>query len=280
MSVVPESDKQAAVEQRIAMVQKKKRQEKRTYLLLSILGIAVFLGAWELASDLNLVNSRYLAAPSTILKLFFTKLTDPNPDGAVLGVNVLASLQVSLTGFFLAIIIGIPLGLLMGWYGGFESFVRPIFELVRPIPPVSWIPLTIVWLGIGLPAKAFIVFFSAFVPCVINAYTGIKQTSPVLINFAKTCGASNFTTFWRIGIPSSMTMVFAGVRVALGNAWATLVAAEMLAASSGLGYVILMGRQFARPDLILLGIVVIGVIGVIFTAILGWVENKVLGRKK
>lgn len=280
MSVVPESDKQAAVEQRIAMVQKKKSQEKRTYLLLSILGIAVFLGVWELASDLNLVNSRYLAAPSTILKLFFTKLTDPNPDGAVLGVNVLASLQVSLTGFFLAIIIGIPLGLLMGWYGGFESFVRPIFELVRPIPPVSWIPLTIVWLGIGLPAKAFIVFFSAFVPCVINAYTGIKQTSPVLINFAKTCGASNFTTFWRIGIPSSMTMVFAGVRVALGNAWATLVAAEMLAASSGLGYMILMGRQFARPDLILLGIVVIGVIGVIFTAILGWVENKVLGWKK
>ena len=280
MSVVPESDKQAAVEQRIAMVQKKKRQEKRTYLLLSILGIAVFLGVWELASDLNLVNSRYLAAPSTILKLFFTKLTDPNPDGAVLGVNVLASLQVSLTGFFLAIIIGIPLGLLMGWYGGFESFVRPIFELVRPIPPVSWIPLTIVWLGIGLPAKAFIVFFSAFVPYVINAYTGIKQTSPVLINFAKTCGASNFTTFWRIGIPSSMTMVFAGVRVALGNAWATLVAAEMLAASSGLGYMILMGRQFARPDLILLGIVVIGVIGVIFTAILGWVENKVLGWKK
>ena len=280
MSVVPESDKQAAVEQRIAMVQKKKRQEKRTYLLLSILGIAVFLGVWELASDLNLVNSRYLAAPSTILKLFFTKLTDPNPDGAVLGVNVLASLQVSLTGFFLAIIIGIPLGLLMGWYGGFESFVRPIFELVRPIPPVSWIPLTIVWLGIGLPAKAFIVFFSAFVPCVINAYTGIKQTSPVLINFAKTCGASNFTTFWRIGIPSSMTMVFAGVRVALGNAWATLVAAEMLAASSGLGYMILMGRQFARPDLILLGIVVSGVIGVIFTAILGWVENKVLGWKK
>ena len=280
MSVVPESDKQAAVEQRIAMVQKKKRQEKRTSQLRSLLRIAVFLGVWELASDLNLVNSRYLAAPSTILKLFFTKLTDPNPDGAVLGVNVLASLQVSLTGFFLAIIIGIPLGLLMGWYGGFESFVRPIFELVRPIPPVSWIPLTIVWLGIGLPAKAFIVFFSAFVPCVINAYTGIKQTSPVLINFAKTCGASNFTTFWRIGIPSSMTMVFAGVRVALGNAWATLVAAEMLAASSGLGYMILMGRQFARPDLILLGIVVIGVIGVIFTAILGWVENKVLGWKK
>ena len=280
MSSVSEGNKHITQEQRIAMVQERKRRTQQMYMMLSVTGVAVFLLIWEIVSDTGIANSRYLAAPSTILKLFITKLTDPNPDGAVLGVNILASLQVSLTGFFLAIIIGIPLGLLMGWYGGFESFIRPIFELIRPIPPVSWIPLTIVWLGIGLPAKAFIVFFSAFVPCVINAYTGIKQTSPVLINFAKTCGASNFTIFWKIGIPSSMTMVFAGVRVALGNAWATLVAAEMLAASSGLGSMILMGRQFARPDLILLGIVVIGIIGVIFTAILSKVENKVLGWKK
>ena len=117
-------------------------------------------------------------------------------------------------------------------------------------------------------------------PCLINAYTGIKQTSPVLINVAKTCGASNFTIFWRIGIPSAMTMTFAGVRVALGNAWATLVAAEMLAAASGLGYMILMGRQFARPDLIILGIVVIGAIGAILTSLLGVIEQKVLGWKK
>ena len=267
-------------QQRIALVQKKRRQEKRMYTLLSIVGVAVFLLLWELASDTGIVNSRYIAPPSKIVKLFFTKLTDPNPDGAVLGVNILASLQVSLTGFALAVLIGVPLGLLMGWYRGFDSFVRPIFEIVRPIPPVSWIPLTIVWMGIGLQAKAFIVFFSAFVPCVINSYTGIRQTNPVLINFAKTCGASNFTIFLKIGIPSSLTMVFAGVRVALGNAWATLVAAEMLAASSGLGYMILMGRQFARPDLILLGIVVIGIIGIVLTTLLNKIEDKVLGWKK
>lgn len=267
-------------QQRIALVQKKRKQEKRMYALLSIAGVAVFLLLWELASDTGIVNSRYIAPPSKIVKLFFTKLTDPNPDGAVLGVNILSSLQVSLTGFALAVLIGVPLGLLMGWYRGFDSFVRPIFEIVRPIPPVSWIPLTIVWMGIGLQAKAFIVFFSAFVPCVINSYTGIRQTNPVLINFAKTCGASNFTIFLKIGIPSSLTMVFAGVRVALGNAWATLVAAEMLAASSGLGYMILMGRQFARPDLILLGIVVIGIIGIVLTTLLNKIEDKVLGWKR
>lgn len=267
-------------QQRIALVQKKRKQEKRMYALLSIAGVAIFLLLWELASDTGIVNSRYIAPPSKIVKLFFTKLTDPNPDGAVLGVNILSSLQVSLTGFALAVLIGVPLGLLMGWYRGFDSFVRPIFEIVRPIPPVSWIPLTIVWMGIGLQAKAFIVFFSAFVPCVINSYTGIRQTNPVLINFAKTCGASNFTIFLKVGIPSSLTMVFAGVRVALGNAWATLVAAEMLAASSGLGYMILMGRQFARPDLILLGIVVIGIIGIVLTTLLNKIEDKVLGWKR
>ena len=148
-----------------------------------------------------------------------------------------------------------------------------------PIPPISWIPLTIIWMGIGLQAKAFIVFFSAFVPCVINSYTGVKQTNPVLINVSKTCGASNIETFFKIGIPSAMTMAFAGIRVALGNAWATLVAAEMLAANAGLGYMILQGRQFARADLIILGIVIIGVIGVLFTWILGLCERKVLRWK-
>ena len=135
-------------------------------------------------------------------------------------------------------------------------------------------------MGIGLKAKAFIVFFAAFVPCLINSYTGIRQTKEVLINVCKTFGAGRFETFLRAGIPSSMTMTFAGVKVAIGNAWATLVAAEMLAASSGLGYMILMGRSYGRVDLVILGIVVIGVLGVIISAIIGACENLVLGWKK
>ena len=265
---------------RVKLVQKLRKKSKYERLMLSIIGVVSFFLIWQIGVMSGIISSRFLSTPFEILNLFFTKLTDPNPDGATITVNILSSLQVALVGFVLAIVIGIPMGLVMGWYKGADSFVRPIFEIIRPIPPVSWIPLTIVWLGIGLSAKAFIVFFAAFVPCLINSYTGIKQTSPVLINMAKTCGASNFTIFWKIGIPSAMTMTFAGVRVALGNAWATLVAAEMLAAASGLGYMILMGRQFARPDLIILGIVVIGAIGTLFTSVLGMLENKVLGWKK
>ena len=267
-------------EERIKKVQEDARKSKYQLTVLSIIGVLAFLLIWQFAVMGGLLPNRYVPMPSEVVKLFFVKWVDPNPDGAVLGVHILASLQVALTGFFLAIIIGVPLGLFMGWFRGFESFMRPIFEILRPIPPVSWIPITIIWLGLGLQAKAFIVFFSAFVPCTINAYTGIRQTSPALINVAKVCGASNFTIFRKIGIPSAMTMTFAGIRVALGNAWATLVAAEMLAANVGLGYMIQQGRSFARPDIIILGIVVIGILGVIFTWLLGLVEGKFLGWKK
>ena len=267
-------------EERIKKVQEDARKSKYQLTVLSIIGVLAFLLIWQFAVMGGLLPNRFVPMPSEVVKLFFVKWVDPNPDGAVLGVHILASLQVALTGFFLAIIIGVPLGLFMGWFRGFESFMRPIFEILRPIPPVSWIPITIIWLGLGLQAKAFIVFFSAFVPCTINAYTGIRQTSPALINVAKVCGASNFTIFRKIGIPSAMTMTFAGIRVALGNAWATLVAAEMLAANVGLGYMIQQGRSFARPDIIILGIVVIGILGVIFTWLLGLVEGKVLGWKK
>lgn len=266
--------------ERVAMIQKQRKRTQYQDAILSVIGILGFLIFWQVISATGIVESRYLSTPMQIANLFIVKLTNPDPDGAVIGVNILSSLTIALSGFGLAIVIGIPLGLVMGWYKGFDSFMRPLFEIIRPIPPVSWIPLTIVWLGIGLTAKAIIVFFAAFVPCLINSYTGIRQTSEVLKNVAKTCGASNFTIFWKIGIPSAMTLTFAGIKVAIGNAWATLVAAEMLAASSGLGYMILMGRQFGRVDLVILGIVVIGAIGTMITILIGMLENKVLGWKK
>ncbi len=267
-------------QERISQVQRQKRKNDYFLAMLSIAGVLAFIILWQVAVLLDWLPRRYVPMPTEVVKLFFTKLVDPNPDGATLEAHILASMQVALTGFGLAIVIGVPLGLFMGWFRAFDKFMRPVFEILRPIPPVSWIPMTIIWMGVGLKAKAFIVFFSAFVPCVINAYTGIRQTSQLLINFSKTCGAPTFVIFYKIGIPSAMTLTFAGVRVALGNAWATLVAAEMLAASTGLGYMIQQGRQFARPDIIILGIVAIGSIGVAFTWLLGQVERRVLRWKR
>ena len=263
--------------ERVALVEREKHRITYRNITLSFAGILLFLLIWEGLALSGIVDSRILCDVLEVLRLFVTKLSDPNPDGAVLTVHIWSSLQVALLGFLLAVVIGVPLGWLMGWYRGADSFLRPIFEIIRPIPPVSWIPLTIVWLGIGLPAKSFIVFFAAFVPCLINAYTGIRQTKEVLKNVGKTFGASYFTVFVKVGIPPSLVMTFAGIKVAIGNAWATLVAAEMLAASSGLGYMILMGRSYARVDLIILGIVVIGVLGVIISAIINRLERIFLG---
>ncbi len=267
-------------EQRVKRVQDQKRQETFRNTMLSVSGVLLFFVIWEVMALTGIVDRKKICDVLEIFQLFIVKFTDPNPDGAVLLVNVWSSLEIALCGFGLAVVIGIPLGWLMGWYRGFDSFVRPIFEIIRPIPPVSWIPLTIVWMGVGLQAKAFIVFFAAFVPCLINSYTGIRQTKEVLKNVGKTCGASYFTVFWKVGIPSSMTMTFAGIKVAIGNAWATLVAAEMLAASSGLGYMILMGRSYGRVDLVIMGIVVIGALGVLISALINLLENAVLGWKK
>lgn len=247
-----------------------------TYAMLSVAGVLSFLVIWELLITTGVVSGRYLAKPTELVSLFIYKWTNSAPDGATLPQSIWASLQVAMTGLCLGIVTGVPLGLLMGWFKGVDKFVNPVFEIIRPIPPISWIPLTVLWLGIGLRAKAFIIYFAAFIPCLINSYTGIKLTNKTLINVAKTSGASAVETFIKVGIPSAMPMAFAGIRVAVGSSWSTLVAAEMLAASAGLGYMISMGRLYARPDIILLGMIVIGLIGSLFNAILTFVENRVI----
>lgn len=251
------------------------KRDKWIYnIIIPVLSIITFLLIWELLVRYGIIPTRYLPRPSELINTFIDKLSNPKPEGSTLPMNILSSLRISLSGFLTAVIIGVPLGWFMGWYKPIDRFVKPLFEIIRPIPPIAWIPLTILLLGIGIMAKVYIVFFAAFVPCVINAYTGIRLADITLINVAKTCGANNFQIFVKVGIPSSFQMVFAGIRVALGGSWMVLVAAEMLAANSGLGYMILMGRQFARPDLIVLGMLIIGSIGALLAIGLSKIEQR------
>lgn len=267
------------LESGLALYKRKKKKDAVRFALLSALGIIVFLVIWQVAVQFELVNVRSLPAPTEVFETMIYKLSHTNPDGNTLGTNILASLQVALTGFCLALIIGVPLGLFMGWYTPVDKFVTPIFELLRPVPPIAWIPVVVVFVGIDLKAKATIIFLSVFVPCVINAYTGIKLTKRTLINVAKTFGAGNFETFVKVGIPSAMPMVFTGIRSALGGAWSTLVAAEMLAARAGLGYMLQVGRNVARADIVVTGMVTIGILGALMAGILSMLERKVLKWK-
>lgn len=256
-----------------------RRRVTMKLVLLSFIGIATFLIIWQLVVQFKLVNVRNLPSPLKVVETLLYKLSNRSPDGNTLGTNIAASLQVSLSGFFLALVIGVPLGLLMGWFTPIDKFVRPIFELLRPVPPIAWIPVVVVFVGIDLKAKATIIFLSVFVPCVINSYTGIKLTKRTLINVAKTFGAGNFETFIKVGIPSALPMVFTGIRTALGGAWSTLVAAEMLAAKAGLGYMLQVGRNVARADIVVAGMVAISILGALMYLILSQIEKRVLKWK-
>ena len=243
-------------------------------ILLTLAGLSTFFLIWQFSITTGLVSDRTMATPLTVIQTFAAKLKEVNPDGATLQDHFLTSFQLSLYGFIAAIAFGTPLGLLMGWYKSVEYFANPIFEIVRPIPPIAWIPLIILLLGIGMPAKAFIIFVAAFVPCVINSYVGVKMANPVLINVARTFGATNWQIFRKVCIPSAIPMIFAGFRISLGAAWSTLVAAELLASTSGLGYMIQMGRTLIRPDIILVGMLTIGFTGAFMAFVLGRFENR------
>ncbi len=254
----------------------REKMEKYGYLAVSVVVLLLFFGIWEMIVAKGLVPKLYLASPSQVIKLFFYKLNHADPDGALLMTHVMVSLKEALTGYILALAIGIPLGLAMGWFHTFEGLVRPIFELVRPVPSPAWIPLVIIWFGIGLTSKVFIIFIGALVPCVINAYSGVAQTNPTFIRMARTYGATNWEIFKDICVPSALPMVFGGLQVALASAWTCLVAAELVGADAGLGFLIQMGRRLLMPDMIILGMVMVALTGVVVTVIIAVVERALV----
>lgn len=250
------------------------KQNLKYNIILPLVTVILFLVVWQLVGTWGLVPENFLPKPTTLAATFAEKLHDPKPEGATLLQNLISSIQISFLGFVVAVAIGVPLGLLMGYFEALDRFIKPVFEIIRPIPPIAWIPLTIVMLGIGFKAKIFIICFAAFVPCVMNAYTGVKLTNPTLIDVARACGASRMQIFIKVCVPSAIQMTFAGMQIALSASWSTLVAAEMLASSSGLGYMIQMGRLLARPDLIVLGMFIIGIIGFFLSGALTFLESR------
>jgi len=244
--------------------------------LLPIASLVFFLGTWQLIVDFEVLPSSMLASPWQVIQLFVVKLTEANPDGAVLARHAWTSIQEAFTGYILSLIVGIPLGLFMGWFVVAEGLARPFFEMIRPIPPIAWIPLTIFWFGIGLAGKVFIIWIAGIVPCVINSYVGVRMTNPTLIQMARTYGATDWQIFTQICIPSALPMVFGALQIALAYCWTNLVGAELLAADTGLGFLITMGRRLARPDMVVLGMISVGLTGAFIGVIIDRVEKRLL----
>ena len=253
------------------------KKKKDNYWLLSILAVFLFIAIWWLCCDvLKLTSSSTLPGPVTVAKTFIKKITSTAPDGATLPAHILSSLRIALGGWIMGIVIGTPLGIFMAWYKKVDLFVRPVFDLLRPIPGLAWIPLMIILFGIGITPKIVTVFLSAFVPCVLNSYTGIRQTKDVHLWVGQTFGASDTQMLVYIAIPTALPLIMTGIRVALGAAWTCIVAAEMLASTKGLGYMIQPARGIYRPDIIICGMMSIGAIGAAFSGVLSLIENRIV----
>lgn len=254
---------------------KAKRKQRIKFGIVSAISLCAFFGIWYVCTAiLHLKPDYILPSPVQVVQGFLDKLSDKAPDGATLFGHIAASLQVALTGYLLGAVVGVPLGIAMAWYRRVDMFVTPLFDLIRPVPTIAWIPLMILWFGIGLGAKSAIIFVSAFVPCVINAYAGIKQTKPVHLWVAQTFGASRKELLFTVAIPTALPLIFTGLRISLGTAWMTLCAAEMLASNKGLGYMIQINRTLARADLIVVAMLTIGLIGTLFTVGLNKLERR------
>lgn len=176
-------------------------------------------------------------------------------------------------GFAVGSIAGVALGLLMGWYGIAEAVFNPLFRIIRPIPPIAWIPISIIWFGLGEDAKIFLIFLAAFSNTTLNSMAGAKSVDPEVINAAKMLGANERQIFTTIVLPASVPSIFAGLQVAISSSWATVLAAEMVRSSEGLGWMIVAGMNNNDMIQILSGIVMIGIVGFILAIIMRKAEE-------
>lgn len=190
--------------------------------------------------------------------------------------HVLQSVKLVLMGFAVAVSVGLPLGLLMGWSRRAEALLNPIFLIIRPIPPLAWIPLAIVWLGLGDAAKIMVIFFAAFVPSVINTYAGVRNIEPFMIEAARMLGVRGPRFVLEVLLPAALPLIFTGLRLSLQASWTTLVAAELVGALLGLGQVLNAAAQDIFPAMILTGMVFVALSGATSTWLLGKIEQRVM----
>lgn len=218
---------------------------------------SVLLVAGGYAVISNLPSSNRVLLPP--LQQIFQTLFDNMADGT-LPSAIGASLQRVLLGYFIGASAAVVVGSFVGWFRTIEYLADPLIEAFRPIPPLAYIPLVIIWFGTGQSSRVLVITMASFLTCLVSVYAGMKQVPRVYVEAARTLGASRFRVFYTVAIPAATPFIFTGLRIALAAAWTTLVAAELVAAQNGLGFLLQSGRQFFQTDLVMATIIVIGLL--------------------
>lgn len=246
--------------------------------LISLFTALVLIGLWFLVTGMGWIKPLFLPAPAAVWAKFVQALTE-GVSNSTLAQHTLASLGRVLGAFFLALVVAVPVGILMGVNRWMRGILDPIIEFYRPLPPLAYLPLIIIWLGIGEFPKVFLIFLAIFAPMAIAARAGVRSVSTEQIHAAYAMGASKMQVIFHVILKAALPEIFTGMRIGIGVGWTTLVAAEMVAASRGLGFMVLNSAEYLASDAVIMGIIVIGVLAFAFDLLIRRIEKALIPWK-
>jgi len=245
------------------------------YPLVSVLTVLALFGAWALVTDLFRISPMTLPSPQLMARSFQTMLVE-GYSGRTLGEHIVASLLRTLTGLSAGVGLGVPIGLLMGYSRFVNAALMPGFGFIRPIPPIAFIPLVILWFGIGELSKILLIFVASFNYTVLASAAGMRAVPEQLIRAGTNLGLTRWQLFTSVMLPAAMPQIFTGIKISIAVSWAVVVAAELIAAQAGLGYIIADAGTFFKTPEVLIGVFIIGAIGLLFEIAITAVERRVL----
>jgi len=226
--------------------------------VLHVISMVVFLLLWHIVA-VNGAFSGALCTPWQVVEQIQALMNDTLAGLTIWG-HIWASTQRIFIGFVLASLVAIPLGLLMALNPYVDAVVKPIFDIFKPMPPISWVSIAILWFGIDEASKIFIIIIGTFVPCLLNSYNGIRVIDPELYDVVRVLGGKRWHEILEVSFPASFPAIFAGLQISLSNAWTCVLAAELVASRSGLGFIIVQGMKISDTSLVIGGMVLIAIV--------------------
>jgi len=236
----------------------------------AVVSISVHILIWELFVLTGRFEKSLLPSPAVV----FTGIAKMIMDGTLF-TNLKVSIARFLAGYLAAALAGVAFGLLLGWNKKVWAFIDPVIQVLRPISPIAWFPFIVLWFGIGDAPAVVIIFIAAFFPILLSTVSGVGNVDAVFLKVAANFGIKQPALLFKIIFPSAFPLIANGLHMALGSAWIFLVAGEMVGAQSGLGFMIIDARKSLRSDLVLAGIIIIGLLGLLLDRLIRLLENKI-----
>jgi len=241
---------------------------------ISVVTVIVLFGLWWCATRFGWIKPLFLPSPTVTYKAFVDALQGKTQGQAPLIDHVLVSIMRVFSAFFLAVLTAVPVGIAMGTSRIARGIADPVIEFYRPLPPLAYLPLIVIWLGIDESAKITLIYLACFAPLAMAAKAGVRAVPIEQINAAYSLGGSRWQIIAWVILPAALPEILTGMRIAIGFGWTTLVAAEMVAATEGLGQMVLNASNFLRTDIVVMGIIIIGILAYLFDLLMRRIEAK------